>query len=346
MLEAVESRSAIHACVNLFERKFAIGGRKISGLKHGAIWQEQLGVWGYFSESGRRTPPEKYWNVFGQQPARLRDNMLVEINPPGAGKNLNRQGVLAKDEQGHRWLLHQGRLHPRGIRVTEEMFDTVAKSKRVRVRYADGTVASCHRVADLDRPAPEVQDCVAAFVELCARVRIHFQLGAVAQDMFDRVSVAESSSNPEKQGGYNLPPVAARIAERRHADIWHALTKSLDALDIPHSNSRFGRYGPDLFAQAGRNRLLFEIKSDATASDIQRALGQLQLYEHLGGETCKKVMVLPDEPPLQVRKALAALGINLLYFAKRGISIRFDQRTVRDIVGKAAPRTQRERSAN
>lgn len=50
-------------------------------------------------------------------------------------------------------------------------------------------------------------------------------------------------------------------------------------------------------------------------------------------------MVLPDEPPLQVRKALAALGINLLYFAKRGISIHFDQRTVRDIVGKAAPRT-------
>ncbi|MBN9220165.1 MAG: hypothetical protein J0I79_19645 [Mesorhizobium sp.] len=165
MLEAVESRSGIRVCVNLFERKFAIGGRKISGLKHGAIWQERLGVWGYFSESGRRTPPEKYWNVFGQQPTRLRDNMLVEIKPPGAGKNLNRQGVLAKDGQGHRWLLHQGRFHPRGIRVTEEMFDTVAKSKRVRVRYADGTVASCHRVADLDRAAPEVQDCVAAFVE-------------------------------------------------------------------------------------------------------------------------------------------------------------------------------------
>lgn len=337
MLEAIEAPSAIHACVNLFEGKFAIGGRKISGLKHGAIWQERLGVWGYFSESGRRTPPESYWNVFGQQPARLRQNMLVEINPPGAGKNLNWQGVLARDQQGHRWLLHQGRLHPRGIRITEEMFDTVAKSKRVCVRYADGTVAACHRVADIDRPADEVQDRVAAFVELCARVRVHFQLGAEARDMFERVSEAEGSSNPEKQGAYDLPPVASKTAERRHADIWHALTKSLDALDIQHSNSRFGRYGPDLFAQAGRNRLLFEIKSDATASDIQRALGQLQLYEQLGGKTCKKVMVLPDEPPIKVKEALTALGIGLLYFAKRGASINFDQRTLQNIVGRRHP---------
>jgi hypothetical protein len=50
---------------------------------------------------------------FHYPPARLRQNMLVEINPPGVGKNLNRQGVLAKDDHGHRWLLHQGRAFTR-----------------------------------------------------------------------------------------------------------------------------------------------------------------------------------------------------------------------------------------
>ena len=86
MLEAIETAAAIHASMDLFERKFSARGRAIAGLGHGAIWQERLGVWGHFSESGRRAPPDKYWNVFGQQPMRLRQNMLVEINPPEAAE--------------------------------------------------------------------------------------------------------------------------------------------------------------------------------------------------------------------------------------------------------------------
>ena len=210
------------------------------------------GVWGHFSESGRRTPPDRYWNVFGQQPMRLRQNMLVEINPPGNGKNLNRQGVLARDGHGHRWLLHQGRLHPRGVRITEDMFDAVATARRVDVRYADGAVASCHRVADLDQPPNRVQNDVAAFVDLCARIRVHYQLGEAARQMLERINAAEAPSSPERQGAYALPAMPPRTAERRHADIWHALVKKLDALGIQHANSRFGRYGPDLFAHIAR----------------------------------------------------------------------------------------------
>ena len=190
---------------------------------------------------GERTPPDKYWNVFGQQPMRLRQNMLVEINPPGSGKNLNRQGVLAKDDRGHRWLLHQGCLHPRGMRITEDKFDAVVTARRVKVRCADGTVAGCHPVIDLDQPADQMQSDVAAFIDLCACVRVHYQLGAAAREMVERINAAEAPSSPELQGAYSLPPLPARTAERRHADIWHALVKELDALDIKHANSRFGR---------------------------------------------------------------------------------------------------------
>lgn len=338
MLEAIETAAAIHASMEVFEHKFSAGAHVIAGLGHGAIWQERLGVWGHFSESGRRTPPEKYWNVFGQQPMRLRQNMLVEINPPGSGKNLNRQGVLATDNRGHRWLLHQGRLHPRGIRITEDMFDAVATARRVNVRYADGTIASCHSVADLDRPAGQVQNDVAAFVDLCARVRVHYQLGDAARKMLERINAAESSSSPERQGAYALPSMPARTAERRHADIWHALVKELDALGIQYANSRFGRYGPDLFAQTLQDTLLFEIKADATASDIQRALGQLQLYEHLGGQLCRKIMVLPEAPPDPIARALSALGIELLLFERRGASVRLDRPALRKLIGKAPGR--------
>lgn len=77
-----------------------------------------------------------------------------------------RQGVLAKDDRGHRWLLHQGRLHPRGMRITEDKFDAVVTARRVKVRCADGTVAGCHPVTDLDQPADQEQSDVAAFIDL------------------------------------------------------------------------------------------------------------------------------------------------------------------------------------
>jgi hypothetical protein len=199
------------------------------------------------------------------------------------------------------------------------------------VRHADGTVAGCHPVTDLDQPADQVQSDVAAFIDLCACVRVHYQLGAAAREMVERINAAEAPSSPELQGAYSLPPLPARTAERRHADIWHALVKELDALDIKHANSRFGRYGPDLLAQTPSDPLLFEIKADATASDIQRALGQLQLYEHLGGRACRKIMVLPEAPDGRIARALAALGIELLLFTRQGNDVRLDRTALRTL---------------
>lgn len=138
------------------------------------------------------------------------------------------------------------------------------------------------------------------------------------------------------RGHIHCRPLPARTAERRHADIWHALVKELDALDVKHANSRFGRYGPDLLAQSSGAPLLFEIKADATASDIQRALGQLQLYEHLGGQPCRKIMVLPEAPGRPIAKALAALDIEMLLFTRRGTAVRFDRPAVRKLVDLAA----------
>jgi hypothetical protein len=332
MFDAIEGRVEIFDCMNLLERKFGRGAENINGLKHGALWLPQLGMCGHFSASGRRSPPVNYWNVFGQQPSRLRQNMIVEINPPAVGRNLNRQGMLAKDKKGHRWLLHRGRLHPRDIRITEDMFDTVAGANRVQVRYSDGTFASCHRVTDIDRPSSEVQHDVAAFVELCAKIRVHYLMGDAARIMFDRVNVAEGSSSPELQGRYDLPAMPPRVVKRRHADVWHALVKTLDRLSIVHSNSRFGRFGPDLLAHGTSENFLFEIKPDVTASDIQCAIGQLHLYEQLGGFPCRKVMVLPLPPAQEILGALRALNIDLVCFEKKGASIQFDYSNLRKLI--------------
>ena len=164
--------------------------------------------------------------------------------------------------------------------------------------------------------------------------------------MLERINAAEALSSPERQGAYSLPPLPARAAERRHADIWHALVKEVDALDIKHANSRFGRYGPDPFAQAPKAPLLFEIKTDATASDIQRALGQLQLYEHLGGQACRKIMVLPEAPDAPIARALSAFGIQLLLFTRQGDAVRLDRTVLRRLTGSGSGKPKRRGDAS
>jgi hypothetical protein len=332
---AVEKQAAIQAAVNVFEKKFAVGASRLEGFPHGpTLWHETLGVWGHFSDNGQNSPRDSYWNVFGQQPIRPRANMLVEINPPGKGKNTNRQGVVATAEDGHRWILHQGRLHPGGIRVTEAMFDAVAAPNRRTVRFSDGSDVTCVPIADLDGSSSEVRKSVAVFVALCAKVRAHYQLGEELQAALEAVDAAEEDRTPEKRGSYALPPLPARTAKRQHADIWAALDKCLDRLGVLRWTGRFGRYGPDMFAKCPKGRVLFEIKPDSSAASIHSALGQLNLYQYLSGHPANKVMVLPELPPAKVAKALQAFGVDILLFSRRGRGFYFDDDAVRKALAK------------
>jgi hypothetical protein len=332
-LKAVETKSSIHACIELFETHFAAGSEKIYGLPDGAFWQPRHGVWGHFSESGKRRPPSKYWNVFGLHPSRLRQNIVVEINPPGAGKHAGRQGVVATDKDGDRWILHQGRLHPKGTRITEAMFDEVVQTPRWQVHYMDGSTLSCHPVANLDAHTDVALQQVAAFVRLCMRTRVHHQVGPVQSEFLKNVETREGPSHPETAGSYDRSSTPATVAEKRHADNWRALTTKLNEWKVDHSNARIGRYGPDLLAFRNDKRTLFEIKSDATASDIHGATGQLKLYETLGGKPCRKVMVLPNAPSKPIAGALAKLEIEVLLFDRQGKVISFDAEKLKAVLG-------------
>src|SRR6202041_3180716 len=96
----------------------------------------------------------------------FRDTMIVEINPPIEGKR-NVQGVIATDSTGRRWILHGGRLHPKGVRVTEKMFDEVYDGQRAIVRFSDGDSSEYHPVACLDGKANDLQYDISEFVGAC-----------------------------------------------------------------------------------------------------------------------------------------------------------------------------------
>jgi len=323
ILTAVESKKDIRQAVDTWESKLSVGATIFDGLSGKVYWHQSLGVWGHFYKGFTEgKTPGNYWNVFGRVPHRFRKNMIVEINPPGAGINTNVQGVIAVDADGKRWALHQGRLHPSGVRITEEMFDAATSMERVSVRFSNTEVVEYYKVANIDAPPQVLQTQVASYVAQCSRVRVYYIAGEKAAQEEANVEAAEGASSPEKQGSYQVGAQGPKMVERRHADVWHALTKVLDERQIKHSNARVGRHGPDL-RTFGKSPILFEIKSDSTATDLQRGVGQLLLYEQLLGSTHRKILVIPGPPEVAMGKAIKGLGLGELHYRRKGRTIRF-----------------------
>lgn len=72
-------------------------------------WSHALGLWFYSEKLQNR-----YWNVFSLSEIPPKQNSMLsivcEINPPIEGLNKRVQGAFARDNSGHIWLLHRGRI--------------------------------------------------------------------------------------------------------------------------------------------------------------------------------------------------------------------------------------------
>jgi hypothetical protein len=246
--------------------------------------------------------------------------MVVEINPPIQGKR-NVQGVIATDSAGRRWILHGGRLHPKGARVTEKLFDAIYDGQRTTVHFSDGDSSEYHPVACLDSKAHDLQYDISEFVGACQIIRTYYTQGAAAAALEKQVEEAERG-HPESDEPYTRGPQDAQLIERRHGKIWKALSAHLERMSIGHNNSRVGRWGPDLVTNEAPN-ILFEIKCDIQASDIQRGLGQLLLYERMLKKPCRKVLLVPEKPHSDIMPYLAALEIEVSVYKGNGGVITF-----------------------
>jgi hypothetical protein len=272
MFTAQESFESIRSAVDLWEKKFRVGAQIFPAMGGEVIWHENVGTWGHFSRFQPAKRTGHYWNPFGRLPRSFRQNMTVEINPSKAGINHNVQGAIALAPDGARWVLHQGRLHPGKVRISEDMFDRATKRKRARIRFSNGEVVGFHVVANLESPPREVQQQIASFVGECEKVRQYYVAGAEVAEEEERVAMAEGPSSPELSGSYVRRPQGEKLVVKFHADVWQALARELDTLGIAHSNGRVGKYGPDL-RTVKRPRILFELKTESTTSDLQRAVG-------------------------------------------------------------------------
>jgi len=85
-------------------------GRKGGHKKRVIQWSQLLGLW-FYSE---KRESSRYWNIFGLSEVAPRENSMLsivcEINPPVEGLNKRAQGVFMRDNNGHIWLLHRGKI--------------------------------------------------------------------------------------------------------------------------------------------------------------------------------------------------------------------------------------------
>jgi len=73
-------------------------------------WSKDLGLWFY----SRKIEGRRYWNVFGLSEVAPKQNSMLsivcEINPPVEGLDRRIGGAFARDEHGHSWLVHRGKI--------------------------------------------------------------------------------------------------------------------------------------------------------------------------------------------------------------------------------------------
>lgn len=73
-------------------------------------WSQSLSLW-FYSE---KIEGSRYWNAFGLSEVAPKQNSMLsivcEINPPVEGLNKRAQGSFARDNNGHVWLVHRGKI--------------------------------------------------------------------------------------------------------------------------------------------------------------------------------------------------------------------------------------------
>lgn len=333
VMRAIEGATGSQKALREFAAAFKVGGAKIGMMGEPVFWHEELELWGTFGETWKHEPRKRPWNSFGQRPASFRNHIIVEINPPKVGKNTNVQGVFATDNDGRRWILHQGRLKIPSHQITPEEFIRLSGRTPVTVLFADGEERPYHKVACIDEKPRAIQSQVAAFVALCGQVR-DLAAGKTPRPRgFDKILDWENLLKPEATGAYDVAKRKATTGYRLHGDIWEALSTALKTLKRPHANERVGQYGPDLYTIEAPH-LLFEFKSQVRPKDIFEGVGQLSIYERLLGQDYRKILVVPRGMAKALSDIVGALDIDILEFEVKGRSIALDTKALRRLVAK------------
>lgn len=168
-------------------------------------------------------PPAHYFIGFSRPPHSWRA-CIVQTSMVAKGINRHYASVVAADDRGHRWLMHDGRLKLKSGLLKMEEMEVAGLRARDTVGFSDKKKRLYYPVADLDRSPEEVARSIGEYVRICERMR-RFRTGEVGDaddlrdpnelDLFEDIEVEGEDQDESSGGGHRAgPPPRKRLGNR------------------------------------------------------------------------------------------------------------------------------------
>jgi hypothetical protein len=218
------------------------------------------------------------------------------------------------DAEGRLHLVRQGVLHKnaRSDRVEGQVFAERTRLSPVDVRVgAAKAKRSWFVVTALDLPSADMRRNIAAFVDLCSLARGAAEAQEAAQD---EERLDELFGKDEVGGETTGDPTLKKNHRRRiQGEVWLALqVLKADGRDLLKPRRARG-YEVDGEIAITMGKLLIEIKTGTSASDVYAGAGQLLLYPKLLPrlKAHRRILLLPGSPTDPLVAALNDCGVEL-----------------------------------
>lgn len=206
-------------------------------------------------------------------------------------------------------MAHSGKLGGARKRVGKTAFLASYPGELEDVVWPDGRTTSVVVLGRINNP--HLPNQIAHFVKFVEQLK-----KSVTPPGSGRVTTGSTSFVPEFSGVRSPYGVSGEIEARcDHGIVVDALAKQmrLRGLDCGNDQHR------DLYlaTSSGRAKLLFEIKTECTTTNVYSAVGQLMLHGALDRPAPKRVLVVPCRPRQRTQQALRKLGVNVLIYRWR-----------------------------
>jgi len=260
----------------------------------------------------------KYWNAFGFQAGKKGSlTITVEINFVHEGIDNSVGGLFAKDSRtGKYFVLHRGKVGGGRPGVGKDAFRDFYDGQYKEVKQ-DAGFKEVMLVAGVDDPFHAVR----RFVE---RVR----------DFKETIKTGKFVKPPatdESRIGFRSEFAGIKSGKRNaefeyetyHGVVVDELRQQLSEAELSGQefNNRFVDLG---FCRGKKITSLYEVKTSCNRQSIYTGIGQLMVHS-AGDKTVKKTLVLPEPDKLgaEICNTLHALGIDLVYYERKGSRVRF-----------------------
>lgn len=321
MLAPVTDKTEIRKAYHLLAKRLKTGAQKVVRLigwqggcdEFPVYWHPREEMWTALDTEYAGT---RYWCPYGTANPNETDNLPItcEINPPYSGYDRRCAGVFARDENGHICLAHSGKIGGGRKGIGKSALMSFLRGANILpVGWPDGVESDVIVISPLSDKRLVAR--IASFVHEVERFKT-----AVASGKPPIPRYYTAASFQPEFSGRRAPYSGKALVESScyHGDVVNALAEELEGRGYKLGNDR----KRDLFvaSRSGNMQILFEVKTNLTASSIYGAVGQLMIHGATQKQPPRRVLVVPGTPNVKTRAALKRAGLEVLTYAwtKRG----------------------------